>query len=329
MDISGIETGRRNYSTNAFNMTRCLLCNSSDVIEIGRVETKKIIKKYIAVYKTDFGYLFNDPTIKLMKCNACDLQFYTPSVSGDERFYSVLQKTEHYYREEKEEYKVAAQIVHKGASVLDVGCGKGEFKKFIPESDFTGLEFSPEAVKVGTANGCYILNQSVEEHAAQHPNKYDFVTAFQVLEHVRNVAEFLRSCADCVKPGGKLIIAVPSEESFLRFSTNSILNMPPHHISRWTDKALTNVAALINFNLTQMVHDTLDHLHVKAFFTAFVERSLPFKNTSSVTLINDSFLYKIRINIASLLANRMYKNCSHPAWQGKGQNVTAVFQKPH
>lgn len=265
----------------------------------------------------------------MIRCNSCDLIFYIPLVPGDEHFYSVLQKADWYYREDKEEYNVAAQIITKGSYILDVGCGKGEFKKFVPDSNFTGLEFSSDAIKTGIENGCNILNHSIEEHAELHSGKYDFVTVFQVLEHVPNIATFINSCAKCVKPGGKLIIAVPSEESYLHFSTNSILNMPPHHISRWTDKALINISSLINFNFINIYHDNLDHLHMKSYFAALIERSLPLRKTSSIKLIDDSLIYKIRMKIASILANRMLKACSHPAWQGKGQNVIAVFQKPN
>jgi 2-polyprenyl-3-methyl-5-hydroxy-6-metoxy-1,4-benzoquinol methylase len=310
-------------------MTHCLLCNSTDTKEIGDIASKRIIKKYLDTYKIDVAHLFNDGKIKLIKCNSCELRFYFPLVTGDEAFYAALQKTDYYYREDKEEYNFAAKLITEPANVLDVGCGKGVFKKFIPNSNFTGLEFSNEAIKTGTENGCHILNQSIEEHAALNPAKYDFVTAFQVLEHVSNVGQFVDACAKCVKPGGKLIIAVPSEESYLYCSTNSILNMPPHHVSRWTDKALFNIAGLIDFKFVEIFHDSLDKLHVKSYFTALIERSLPFKGNSSNIFIDDSLMYSGRIKIASMLANRMSKACSHAAWHGKGQNVTAVYQKPY
>lgn len=309
-------------------MINCLLCSSPDVSEIASVSSKRIIKEYLRTYKLDLSHLFQEPLIRLMRCKVCDLMFYWPSVAGDEQFYGVLHDTDYYYREDKEEYHVAAKRIDGAAQVLDVGCGNGEFQKFIPASSFTGLEFSSAAVKTGTERGRHILNQSVQEHAAQRPDSYDFVTAFQVLEHVSDVAGFIQSCARCVKPGGKLIIAVPSEESFLRFSTNSILNMPPHHITRWTDKALTSISGVINFRLVDIIHDALDTLHVEAFFAALVERSLRRSEGSATRLIDKSIGYKMRMKVASIFARRMFKACSHPAWHGTGQNVTAIFEKP-
>ncbi|MEJ7769419.1 MAG: methyltransferase domain-containing protein [Chitinophagaceae bacterium] len=308
-------------------MKHCLLCASTETEVIGSVDTDGLIKRYRNLFKADFSYLFTTSVIKLVRCNSCDLKFYDPIVAGDENFYSVLQKADHYYRDSKEEYNLAAHIVTPSSSVLDVGCGKGEFRKFIPTSNFTGLEFSKEAIKSGGENGTSILNQSVEEHAQLHSKKYDFVTAFQVLEHVTDLPSFIKSCADCVKPGGKLIIAVPSEESYLQFSTNSILNMPPHHISRWTDKALQHLIKLIDFDSVEIFHDSLDPLHVTSFFSVLLERSLPFSNRNKVKLLDNSLRYKIRMKIAGILAKRMSRHSSHVAWHGKGQNVTAVFKK--
>lgn len=309
-------------------MPNCLLCNSDSLSPIAMVDSQLIAKKYKKYYNADVSYLFNTETIELIKCNHCDLRFFTPLVSGDEYFYKVLQKSSNYYRESKEEYLFAGEIIKKGNIILDVGCGNGTFKKFVPGCDFTGLEFSPDAIEAGIKNGVYILNESIQGHAVLNKNKYDFVTAFQVLEHVTEVATFIKSCADCVKPGGHLIIAVPSEESYLHFSVNSILNMPPHHISRWTDSALQYIASLINFEFVQIYHDSMDPLHLNAFFILLIERSLPFRTSTETKLIDDSINYKIRYRIASILANNIIKKSTHHAWVGKGQNVTAIFKKP-
>jgi len=307
-------------------MRKCLLCNSNDTKIISSVASRKIVQLYLECYKSDFSYLFSDEEIKLIECTSCGLMFYIPQVAGDEHFYAVLQKTNHYYRGNKEEYVFAAKNIKYGDDVLDVGCGKGEFKKFIQNCSFTGLEFSPDAIEAGTQDGCLILDQSIEDHAKHYPQKYDVVTAFQVLEHVTNVQSFIKSCADCVKPGGKLIIAVPSEDSYIRYSTNSILNMPPHHITRWTDTTLSNIADIIGFKLDVIYHDNLDNLHVESFFTDMVERSLRLKSPNR-KLIDTSITFKIRRKVANLISKRIAKRCANPAWFGKGQNVTAIYLK--
>ena len=305
----------------------CLLCQSDNIIQIAKIDVNQIIKKYRKYFHVDFKYLFKVDDINLLKCTNCDLRFFYPMVAGDEYFYSELQKSDNYYRENKEEYIFAAQIIKKDNSILDVGCGTGAFKNFVPECNFTGLEMSSEAIRAGIKNGCNILNESIQEHAKSDNNRYDFVTVFQVLEHVTNVDSFIKSCAQCVKPGGHLIISVPSEESYLQFSVNSILNMPPHHISRWTNKALSHIAEVINFQLIHLYHDSMDALHTKSYFTTLIEKSLPIRFSNETKLIDDSIYFKIRYYIASMFADRILKNCNHSAWLGKGQNITLVLKK--
>jgi hypothetical protein len=125
-----------------------------------------------------------------------------------------------------------------------------------------------------------------------------------------------------------LIIAVPSEESYSRFGTNFLLNMPPHHISRWQDKTLEKVASLINYELKEIHHDGLDEIHRESFFATLVERALPFKNSNSTKLIDDSFGYKVRMKVAYQIGKRMSKIFNHTAWHPRGQKLTVVYQKP-
>jgi 2-polyprenyl-3-methyl-5-hydroxy-6-metoxy-1,4-benzoquinol methylase len=309
-------------------MKTCLLCHSSNLKEIAKVDSKKIVRMYLKTFKSDFSYLFSEQQVRLLECDNCGLRFYDPQVAGDEQFYRSLQKFDWYYRRDKEEYEVAAGYIKPNDRVLDVGCGQGEFKKYVPGASFTGLEFSSDAISKGTANGCHILNESIEDHSKINAGKYDVVATFQVLEHVTKIADFVKSCAECVKPGGYLIIAVPSEESYLRFGTNSLLNMPPHHISRWQDKTLASVAKLINFQVREIRHDNLDDIHKESYFAALVERVLPFRNSKSTALINESLGYKMRMNIAYRMGKKIRRLFDHPAWYPKGQNVTVVYQKP-
>ena len=73
----------------------------------------------------------------------------------------------------------------------------------------------------------------IEDHADQRPGHYDAVTSFQVLEHVTEPASFLRACVKALRPGGRLLLGVPNNDSFLGLLEDNWLNMPPHHMSLW------------------------------------------------------------------------------------------------
>ncbi len=173
-----------------------------------------------------------------------------------------------------------------------------------------------------------MLNESVQEHSLGNANKYDVVCSFQVLEHVSDIHTFVESCITCLKPGGLLIYSVPSADSFLSFVENCIINMPPHHVSRWTDKALKKIANIFNMKTLRIEHEQLADIHLRLYATEIVRRGIKRKLGLKHYLIDSSFTGYI-IGIASNLIGIFYarwlnNSVTHPI----GHSVSAVYRKP-
>ena len=192
----------------------------------------------------------------------CDLRWYTPQTAGDAKFYEDLQQVDWYYQEHKPEYDFARTLVKQADRVLEVGCGKGAFRKFLPENvTYHGLEFNQAAVKTACASGLDVKISPIEAHAAENPASYDVVCHFQVLEHVTTPLPFLQACVAALKPGGTLVVAVPSEDSFLRIVENGWLNMPPHHMTRWSDRSLKDAFSALHLVGAQFCHEPVADYH--------------------------------------------------------------------
>ena len=110
-----------------------------------------------------------------------------------------------------------------------------------------------------------ILPELIAEHSRSRPASYDFVCSFQVLEHVVDVHSFIEDCLKCLRPGGRLIISVPAADSFISRTVNGVLNMPPHHLTWWTDQALGYVAKSYDLILESIVHEPLERLHYRRY----------------------------------------------------------------
>ena len=172
------------------------------------------------------------------------LIFFDPPVAGDEAFYRAFYARIGAHeklagpRTQRLEFLEAARHVAPGDRVLDVGCGHGGFRAYVPEARYTGLDpnFAGEDPS-GT-----ILAETVEAHAARLGPVYDVVCAFQVIEHVADPLGFARSLAACVKPGGRLLIGTPLWPSPNTTNPNFIMNAPPHHLTWWTPRALESLA---------------------------------------------------------------------------------------
>ncbi|MDY0965306.1 class I SAM-dependent methyltransferase [Massilia sp. CFBP9026] len=270
----------------------CPACHANDTEAVDSVDRKDLIRSYRQKGIDVSAYLHGD-SVTLCHCNHCKLGFFDPACVGDGRFYEQLQTQDWYYQDDKPEYAHAAKLIHRDSSVLEVGCGKGAFRRWLPQSiRYTGLEFNDEAVQKARAAGLDVMKQPVEEHAAASP-RYDVVCAFQVLEHVEHPKQFFHACVQALKPGGTLLIAVPAQDSFLAIAPNSPLNMPPHHVTRWTDRALTNLARSEGFSTTDIWHEPVADFHKEWHATTLAYHALTRFGLYRPRLIDNGMRYRL------------------------------------
>ena len=303
-------------------MSQCPLCNGSKKGRVESVNVKDLIDLYKNMTGYDSSHLFGD-RLTLEDCGVCGLRFFSPMVAGDEGFYNSLQKYDWYYVAEKPEYFMAKEHVSAGDVVLDVGCGRGAFSRFVEEKNgkFLGLDFSQNAKNIAASNGITVVVGSIQEYSDEHPETVDVVTSFQVAEHVSDVKGFIEGKLKVLKVGGKMIIAVPSESSFLSQVTNGILNMPPHHITRWSDEVFDFIAKKYNLSLLGVEHEKLQDVHARWYLSTLFQNSL----TSPKTL--DTSIKRKLVSRASGLFSRTVEPALTPSMRPNGHTVLAVFQK--
>lgn len=298
----------------------CLLCNENNVTVLEKIDKQKLLKLYKKMTGIDFEYLIKED-IYFYECKNCKLRFYKPTITGDEKFYNALQKFEWYYLNEKEEYFYARKFISSSDKVLEVGSGKGAFAKHIPTKNYVGLDFSKNAKEIAAKNGVIIENETIQDYAIKHKEEFDVVLSFQVLEHVSDPKGFIESKLNALKQGGKLIIAVPSEDSFLRYAINSILNMPPHHVTRWRDITFEYIANKYNLKILEIYHEKVQQIHYLWYLQTLIINSI-YANK----LLDDSFLGKIVIKFANVLSRILVKGLKQEMLPN-GHTVIVVYQK--
>ncbi len=240
----------------------CLLCGSDETTQLRIASTKELIGLYKKIVGNEIEQeIPAGEELVLHTCNNCDLRFFTPTITGSERFYELLQEIDWYYLEEKTEYSIASKYIKGCDKVLEIGSGKGSFSKIISTNHYTGLEVSENAIQMAKNEGVNITKETIETHAQDNVELYDIVCSFQVLEHVANASNFLSYATQCIKPGGLLILSVPSADSFVSMGINNMLNLPPHHVTWWTDKALSNIEKFFNLELVSIHHEPLQDIH--------------------------------------------------------------------
>jgi SAM-dependent methyltransferase len=143
--------------------------------------------------------------------------------------------------------------VPKGGTLLDVGCGTGNFLAAARAKGFevTGIEFDRNAAQFAREHlGLRsTFSCTLEEFAEEHPQeKFDVITFFEVLEHQDKPLGFLRLVKRCLKEDGHIALSVPNRERWQM--APDVLDYPPNHLTRWNARSLTGLLRAEGFAVT-------------------------------------------------------------------------------
>ena len=268
-------------------------------------KTKKEIKfidncpvcenKDTKLYLKTKDYFLTKEDFNLVQCTTCSF-IYTnpvPEINSLFEYYDSPEYSSHklkkanlfnfIYREARKQnlrnkYKIVTNYTAKG-SILDVGCGTGEYLKYFREKGWkaTGIEPVDSARKFAYEN--YKLNVYPENklnHFAKE--KFDVITLWHVLEHVYNINERLEQLKKILNPDGYLVIAVPNIESYDSIYYGkywSALDVPRHlyHFSNETLKRLINKHSFEVVSIYPMKYDSY---YVSLLSERYIKKGLPY-----------------------------------------------------
>ena len=131
-------------------------------------------------------------------------------------------------------YHAAAQRI--GGDVLEIGTGAGYGIEVVAphaRSFITVDKFAPAAE---LARHPHVeFHQAVVPPLAFAANSFDFVISFQVIEHIKRDAEFVREIHRVLRPGGRFIVTTPNAPMSLTRN--------PWHVREYTAEQLRRLLA--------------------------------------------------------------------------------------
>ena len=243
----------------------CPLCASNRVAELDKIPVQDLCAEFLRQLKFSISNEFpaNLQELYLSRCEVCGLQFFWPLITGTPEFYARLStKLGAYYNPLRWEFQRAHDLLPKGSTILDVGCGDGEFISRFPPGKAVGIEFNPSAIKKARAKVLDVSNSSLE---ALPDSSFDAVTVFQVMEHVSHPVGLLRQACRVLRSGGELLIAVPDNDGFMGRIIQEPLNAPPHHVLRWRAQPLEYLPNLLPLRLERLEREPLSDQHLLAY----------------------------------------------------------------
>lgn len=134
-----------------------------------------------------------------------------------------------------------------GLRILDVGCGGGLLSEPLARlgATVTGIDPTPGSIEVARAHAerdpevrDSIVYEGVEiEELVQRSLKFDAVVASEVVEHVQNYRDFVKSCVTLTEDGGSLFFTTINRtvQSYLiaKIAAEYIFRLVPPGLHDW------------------------------------------------------------------------------------------------
>lgn len=191
--------------------------------------------------------------------------------------YEQLSRFRWYHDPNRWEFSAALPQLRDAKKLLEVGCGDGVFLDFLGrhfDGTATGVELNRVTAERAESKGHKVVREPVESDAVQALGPFGAICSFQVLEHIPAPLDFLESLVSLLSPGGVLVLAVPNAECFMRHWRINLLDLPPHHMSRWTTRTLAKLGPLLGLESLEIEAETLSVGHSVGFIEAQVQRAI-------------------------------------------------------
>lgn len=243
-----------------------------------------IVERYRAAGIKVDRYLAAGDEVEVRECLDTGYRYFPAATAGEADFYEQLYDPDQAdwqdpdYRHTSEDYDWALGRLGKDDELLDVGCGYGYFLEQARNiCRVQGLDGNSHAVARCRAQGLEVELGSIESVADKWKGRFDVVTGFQILEHVADVRSFMTAMVAVVKPGGRLILAVPNNEPFIRrFDRYNTFNCPPHHVGLWNLSSLRAMAGRFGLEL-------VDHAYSEVSGRPVVDAYLRARDNAGIT----------------------------------------------
>ncbi len=140
----------------------------------------------------------------------------------------------------------------RGGTLLDVGCGNGDFLVQAQRAGWRALGIDPDP---GAVASCRRAGLSASEGTIETvdlaPGSLDAVTFAHVIEHLHQPRKALARAHELLRPGGHLWLATPnlSSAGHARFGPEWLGLDPPRHLVVFTRRALERAVVEAGFEI--------------------------------------------------------------------------------
>jgi len=218
----------------------------------------------------DYNHHLSERTFSVCRCTDCGLIFTLPVLEGEEirkcypegyynaRFSSFERRYSEFIQS-----RTIRKIIRqkKGTTLLDIGCGSGEFLEKMKKAGWEvyGMDVSAEACNLAREKiQKNVFNDTLKDISFPD-NFFDVITLWHVFEHISDPDGLLKEISRILKPDGMLIMEVPHIDNpvfKLTMGTYFALDAP-RHIYHYSAATLKQILEKNGYTITQTYYPIL------------------------------------------------------------------------
>lgn len=236
---------------NQLPSSMCRGCGFADCDSLGRLPDKHHFAGLTLPYEIPGGMLF--------RCPKCNLVFRSPILTIDQYNQLYAQASAELWQSKTTALRRDQELVKayietqrpQGARVLDIGCYTGEFLSALPHKyQKFGIEKCVTAIRQCEESGIRIVcNDLYAVDLVQE--KFDIVTAIDVIEHTANPSQFLQCMFTVLSDDGIGVITTGDADNRIwrKMKSDFWYCSPAEHISFISERWLKSNASVNDFRI--------------------------------------------------------------------------------
>ncbi len=268
-----------NAITSGIENVYCNLCGSDDATIIYQIPVREDQK---GVYGQDIW--------DIVQCQQCNLIYTNPRPDADAlaAYYTFANDWDYQFVQEwfiesadlqRPTWQRYLRVMHHHApqgKLLDIGCGAGTFLLEAQKAGYQviGQEVSPYFAKYGRVHHHLDIYEGEIEDLPLIDRSFDFVTAFDVIEHHPDPQKLLQEMYRLLKPGGIAMIGTHDIGNFYarKYRIKWRYLNPIGHLTYFTRQALQSMIEKAGFRTLQVggIH-TIDDSRFKESINKIVQ----------------------------------------------------------
>ena len=215
-----------------------------------------------ACHATGRSRWYANKKIQLWICSSCGLGYSDPQPLGlvEQRYLETYDLAKHSSSLEARKGVLIERRLdtlpkpRPGQKLLDVGCGDGQFASAAMARGWTaeGVELNPPAAQKARERGVTVMEGHLEG-IEFGTDVFELVTAWDVIEHLPDPAQFVRKLVEAVAPGGTIIVTTLNRRSMASRTFRGRWSMViEDHFTYWDRSSLTSAFAEAGAGVTDL-----------------------------------------------------------------------------